>query len=31
MEFKTINITDENYPKRLKEIKNSPKKIFVMR
>ena len=31
MEFNTIAITDEKYPKRLKEIKNPPKKLYVMR
>lgn len=31
MKFKTITVTDENYPKRLKEIKNPPKKLYVMR
>ena len=31
MEVKEIKITDENYPKRLKEIKNPPKKLYVMR
>lgn len=31
MEVKEIKITDENYPKRLKEIKNPPKKLYIIR
>lgn len=31
MEIKNIKITDEDYPKRLKEIKNPPKELFAMR
>lgn len=30
MEFEIINISDEDYPKRLKEIKNPPKELYIL-
>lgn len=31
MEINKIKITDEDYPKRLKEIQNPPKELYVVR